>query len=374
LPQYTTPTTYQGRAAMSPRDEEVLQKLREAIDIAGGVGHLEQLLTSGGQHQAQQQQLQQEQLQAHLELQVQLQTQEESMQQRLQAQEVQLHGELIAERQQVAMELLARQEADEKLARMEAQVQSAEGKTAEAAALLEDAVRAAVDAHAQTHRREQETSTLQQQVVKAQEQLQSMQYTNKALEDEVLRLRTKSGYTGSSAASLRSSQAISASRGGLTPSPPHSSSVYQPATATPQPYQPAVAIAQSSVLPYAAASALPYGGSSSSAGDSALREHSGVRPHQQDSSRSAYSTPVQTYPSRFSLDQGVVTRSEQIAQAFSRADLNNDGVVSREESSQAALGAPYTNTNNSSSWNNGLGAALRGSPPRRQQYGGAVAM
>jgi len=199
---------------------------------------------------------------------------------------------------QVAMELLARQEADEKLARMEAQVQSAEGKTAEAAALLEDAVRAAVDAHAQTHRREQETSTLQQQVVKAQEQLQSMQYTNKALEDEVLRLRTKSGYTGSSAASLRSSQAISASRGGLTPSPPHSSSVYQPATATPQPYQPAVAIAQSSVLPYAAASALPYGGSSSSAGDSALREHSGVRPHQQDSSRSAYSTPVQVQNTR----------------------------------------------------------------------------
>jgi len=84
-----------------------------------------------------------------------------------------------------------------KLRGMQEQVEQAQGKTKETTALLEDAVKAAMDAHAMSHRKEQETSTLRYQVSSAQEHLHAMRHTNQALEEEVLRLRAKAGYGGS---------------------------------------------------------------------------------------------------------------------------------------------------------------------------------
>jgi len=61
---------------------------------------------------------------------------------------------------------------------MERQVKAANDKRVEATALLEDAVRAAVDAHGQTLQKEHESTTLRQQVLSAQEHLHKMRHTN----------------------------------------------------------------------------------------------------------------------------------------------------------------------------------------------------
>jgi len=241
-----------------------------------------------------------------------------------------LAQELAHEREAVAKEASMRRSADEQLARLHQRVQNAEGKTAEAAALLEDAVRAAVDAHAQSHRKEQESSSLRNQVTNAQDYLKSMQSTNKALEEEVLRLRASAGY---SAAVTQQHPVHSLSRNrDRTSSPRVISPPYQPGAPSNGPEQPCSG-----------------GHSPPSASPGFAKAY-----HHRAGARQAEKSVL---PMKGRLQDDAVLYPVSQPSAFSRMDANDDGVITRDEFAAATA------------------AGVRGSPPRRGSlYAGTVAM